>query len=131
VTATMIQPHQLASFYANQLKTQILPFWLKHAPDHECGGYFSCLDRNGSVYEKNKVDILMQGRISWTFARMYNEFEQNPEWLRFARMGIDFVRKYGFREDGRIYYALTREGRPLQNPGIYHWRAPQKLIHEL
>ncbi len=116
----MLQPHDLAAFYETQLRTQIFPFWLRHAADPECGGYFSCLDRDGTVYDPHKVDILMQGRISWTFAWAYNELERNPEWLEFSRRGIDFVRKHGFREDGRIYYALTREGEPLRDPWIYH-----------
>ena len=116
----MLKPSELSAFYADQLRTQILPFWLKHAPDLECGGYFSCLDRDGSVYDPHKVDILMQGRISWTFAWMFNEFEPNPEWLDFSRRGIDFVREHGFRDDGRIYYALTRDGKPLREPWIYH-----------
>jgi len=116
----MIEKHQLSEFYRHQLRSQILPFWLKNAPDREFGGYASCLDRYGNVYDWDKVDILMQGRISWTFSWMYNEFESHQEWLDFARLGVDFVLKHGFREDGRIYYALRRDGRPMQEPSLYH-----------
>jgi N-acylglucosamine 2-epimerase len=49
--------HQLADFYRAQLKEQILPFWLKHSADRECGGYFTCLDRDGSVYDPDQVCI--------------------------------------------------------------------------
>jgi hypothetical protein len=77
----LMKKEALADFYRKQLKTQILPFWLKHAADRECGGYLSCLDRYGNVYDADKVDILMQGRISWTFSWMYNEFERQQEWL--------------------------------------------------
>jgi mannose/cellobiose epimerase-like protein (N-acyl-D-glucosamine 2-epimerase family) len=51
---------------------------------------------------------------------MFNEFERREEWLDFSRLGVDFVLKHGFREDGRIYYALRRDGRPLREPWIYH-----------
>lgn len=34
--------------YKNDLLTDILPFWLKYGIDHENGGYFTCLDRDGS-----------------------------------------------------------------------------------
>lgn len=115
-----MDPSSLSSFYRTQLKEQILPFWLKHAPDTECGGYFSCLDREGRVYDPHKVDILMQGRIAWTYAWMFNEFEPNPAWLEFAQRGVDFLLKHGFREDGRMYYALKRDGTPMRPPSLYH-----------
>ncbi|MCH8158020.1 MAG: AGE family epimerase/isomerase, partial [Nitrospinae bacterium] len=31
-----------------------------------------------------------------------------------ARHGIDFLRKHGFDDDGRMFYAVTRDGRPLR-----------------
>ena len=113
-------PNDLSAFYRDQLETQILPFWLKYASDDACGGYASCLDRKGQVYDYDKIDMLMQGRISWTFAWMYNEFRPEPQWLDFARKGVNFVLKHGFHPSGRIYYGLKRDGRPLSPPGLYH-----------
>lgn len=40
--------------YKNDLLTDILPFWLKYGIDHENGGYFTCLDRDGSLLDTNK-----------------------------------------------------------------------------
>lgn len=37
--------------YKNDLLTDILPFWLKYGIDHENGGYFTCLDRDGSLLD--------------------------------------------------------------------------------
>jgi len=113
-------PSDLSTFYRDQLEVQILPFWLQYAPDEECGGYYSCLDRKGCVYDPDKIDILMQGRIAWTFAWMYNEFRPDPRWLDFAQRGVDFVLKHAFDPSGRIYYGLKRDGRPLFAPGWYH-----------
>ena len=107
---------QLSDFYASQLKEQIAPFWLKHAPDREFGGYFTCLDREGRVYDPDKICMWGAGRIAWTFACLNNEFEPNPAWLDFARIGVDFIRRHGFRSDGRMYYALKRDGAPLAAP---------------
>ncbi len=111
---------ELSNFYRCQIENQVLPFWLRNARDLECGGYFSCLDRYGNVYDADKIDILMQGRISWTFAWMYNEFQPVPEWLEFARAGIDFVLKHGISPGGRIYTGLKRDGTPLRPPSNYH-----------
>jgi N-acylglucosamine 2-epimerase len=40
--------------------------------------------------------------------------EQNPKWLELAKHGIDFIRKYGFDDDGRMYFSVTQDGKPLR-----------------
>ncbi len=40
-----------ASQYKDELLNNVLPFWLQHSKDEENGGYFTCLNRDGSVYE--------------------------------------------------------------------------------
>lgn len=104
----------LKTFYEEALLDDILPFWLKHARDRECGGYHTCLDRDGSVYDYDKLCMWTTGRIIWTYSFLYNEFRREPEWLDMAEWGVDFVQKYGFAPDGTMYYALTRDGRPLE-----------------
>ena len=84
---------QLRDFYKKELLENILPFWLKHVRDRDYGGYHTCLDRDGSVYEYDKLCMWCAGRIVWTYSHMYNELERNPEWLELARCGVDFVRK--------------------------------------
>lgn len=114
------KPADLADFYHHQLEDDILPFWLKHAPDRECGGYFTCLDRDGSVYDPDKLCMWGQGRIAWTFAWLYNEWRKQEEWLEFARLGIDFLTTHAFAPSGRMYYATRRDGAPLQSGADYH-----------
>ncbi|KPK61747.1 MAG: hypothetical protein AMK73_07875, partial [Planctomycetes bacterium SM23_32] len=36
------------------------------------------------------------------------------EWLELARMGCEFLRRHAFDEDGRMFFLLTAEGRPLR-----------------
>ena len=38
---------KLANQYRDEVLENVLPFWLDHSQDHESGGYFSCLDREG------------------------------------------------------------------------------------
>ena len=42
---------KLANQYRDELLDNVLPFWLEHSQDLEFGGYFSCLDREGKVFE--------------------------------------------------------------------------------
>ncbi len=54
----------------------VLPFWLEHSQDKTYGGYFSCLDRDGSVYDTDKF-IWLQGREVWLFSMLCNKVEKN------------------------------------------------------
>jgi N-acylglucosamine 2-epimerase len=42
---------ELAQLYRDTLLHNIIPFWMQHSIDHTNGGYFTCLDRQGQVYE--------------------------------------------------------------------------------
>ena len=103
------------TIYKNELLEKVLPFWLKYSEDKEYGGYFNCLNRDGSVFDTDKF-MWLQGREVWTFATMYNEVEQKPEWLAMAEQGAAFMEKHGRDRDGNWYFSLTREGRPLTQP---------------
>jgi N-acylglucosamine 2-epimerase len=100
-----------AAIYRRDLLERVVPFWLNHALDREHGGYFSCLDRTGAVYDPRKY-VWLQGRAIWMFARLYNELEQRPEWLAAAAHGVDFLRRNARDAEGRVYFSLSPEGRP-------------------
>ena len=97
--------------YRTELFDRVIPFWLKHSPDREHGGYFTCLDCDGSIYDTRKY-VWMHGRAAWTFARLYNTVEKRPEWLEFSRSCVEFLRKHAYTPEGHIYFSLTREGNP-------------------
>jgi N-acylglucosamine 2-epimerase len=100
-----------ATRYERELFERVLPFWLRHSPDPEFGGYFTCLERAGAVYDTRKY-VWLQGRAAWTFSKLYNEVERRPEWLDFARSCVEFLRKHARDPKGRCYFSLTRDGRP-------------------
>lgn len=106
---------QISSRYKRELLENCLPFWLENSQDKEFGGYYSCLNRDGSVYDTDKF-IWLQGREVWMFAMLYNNVEKNQEWLDCAIQGAEFLKKYGHDENGDFYFSLNREGRPLVQP---------------
>ena len=93
----------------------VLPFWLEHSQDKTYGGYFSCLDRDGSVYDTDKF-IWLQGREVWLFSMLCNKVEKRKEWLDCAIQGGEFLRKYGHDGQYDWYFSLTREGKPIIDP---------------
>ncbi|WP_220100648.1 AGE family epimerase/isomerase [Chitinophaga oryzae] len=107
--------HDYAALYRNNLLNDVIPFWMQHSPDKQYGGYFTCLDRAGKVFDTDKF-IWLQCREVWCFAMLYNKVEQKQEWLDMAVQGAEFLRKHGRDKDGSWYFSLTRTGEPLTAP---------------
>jgi len=105
----------LSNLYKDELLENVLPFWLQHSIDKECGGYFSCLERDGKVFDTDKF-IWLQGRQVWMFAMMYNMVEKKQEWLDCAIHGAEFLKKFGHDGNFNWYFSLDRQGNPLVEP---------------
>ena len=106
--------NELAQFYRDGLLNDVLPFWLNHAVDQEFGGIMAALDRDGSLLDTDK-SIWQQGRFTWLLGELYNNVQQNEQWLEVAKANLDFLDKFGFDpEDGRMWFHVTREGRPIR-----------------
>lgn len=112
---TNVDFKQISSRYKRELLENCLPFWLEHSQDKEYGGYFSCLNRDGSVYDTDKF-IWLQGREVWMFAMLYNNVEKNQQWLDCAIQGAEFLKNYGHDENWDFYFSLDRKGNPLVQP---------------
>ena len=101
--------------YEKELLENIIPFWEKNCEDTLYGGYFTCLDRDGTVYDTEKY-MWMQWRIVYMFALFYKDVNKSENYLRLAKQGFDFLTKYGKSPDGTYYFALNREGVPSVAP---------------
>jgi len=103
---------RLTEHYRHTLLEDFVPWWTTHSLDRECGGFYSCLERDGRIYADDKYTWQL-ARQTWMFSRLYNCCEQKPQWLEIARHGADFLIAHGFNQAGRLYFRLTREGKPL------------------
>ncbi len=105
----------LADQYKNALLSDVIPFWETHSIDWEQGGYFTCLDRAGNVYDTDKF-IWLQNRQVWIFSMLYTQLEPCETWLNIATNGANFLAQHGRDADGNWYFALDRVGNPLVQP---------------
>lgn len=105
--------NELLATYRDGLLHDTLPFWMPRAIDREHGGYFTCLDQDGTLLQTDK-SVWFQGRFAWLLATLYNTVERRPEWLEGARQGIEFINRHCFDTDGRMFFWVTREGRALR-----------------
>jgi N-acylglucosamine 2-epimerase len=110
-----MKPDMYAGIYRDNLLNSVIPFWLKHSGDYENGGFFTCLDAYGNVYDTDKF-MWLQCRQIWCFSMLYNKVEQKQEWLDFAVHGADFALKHGRDAAGNWYFSLDKTGSPLVQP---------------
>ena len=99
--------------YRNDLVNNIMPFWMRNGLDRVNGGVYTCLDRDGSLIDSTK-SVWFQGRFAFVCSFAYNNVDKNPEWLAAAKSTIDFIENHCFDTDGRMYFEVTAEGKPLR-----------------
>ncbi|MBU0928866.1 MAG: AGE family epimerase/isomerase, partial [Spirochaetes bacterium] len=94
------------------LRDDILPFWLRHGLDRQHGGMLTALGRRGELLDDDK-SVWFQGRSAWTYASAYLDFEPRPEYLEAAASCVGFLERHCFDSDGRMFFRVTRDGRPV------------------
>lgn len=109
---------QKRDFYYSQLVEDTVPFWFPRSYDTEYGGYLLMRDQDGTLIDDDKA-VWIQGRAAWLLSTLYNTVEQKQEWLDGAKLGIDFLLKHCFDEDGQMFFHVTREGKPIRKRRYY------------
>jgi len=104
-----------ARLYKEALLQDVIPFWENYSLDYSNGGYFSCLDREGTVYDTDKF-IWLQGRQTWIFSMLHKKLGLKNDWLNTSKLGVDFLLNHGRSKSGDFYFATTAAGAPLVKP---------------
>ncbi|HEV2478672.1 MAG TPA: AGE family epimerase/isomerase [Puia sp.] len=104
---------QLAQFYRRRLVDNTVPFWFPRSFDREHGGFLLMRDADGSLIDDDKA-VWIQGRATWLLSTLYHTVAPRPEWLDGANLGYEFLGKHCFDTDGRMFFHVTRDGRPLR-----------------
>lgn len=95
-----------AGLYKDALLLDVIPFWECYSMDKKNGGYFTCLDREGTIYDTDKF-IWLQARQAWVFSMLYNELDPRKGWLETAKLGIEFLIEHGMAKSGDFYFAVN------------------------
>ncbi len=104
---------EIKELFTDELINSCIPFWLKNGIDTEFGGIINCLDREGKVYSSDK-SVWMQGRCGWMFSYLYNNIKKDKKYLEIAKSCIDFAKTHCIDTDGRMFFTVTRDGKPLR-----------------
>jgi len=109
---------ELLAGYRDSLLKDTLPFWIEHAVDRVDGGFHTFLDREGNVFDTDK-GMWPQCRFTWILATLARELgKTDPDTAQkygeLAAHGIEFIKSRGFDDDGRMFFHVTHDGRPLR-----------------
>jgi mannose/cellobiose epimerase-like protein (N-acyl-D-glucosamine 2-epimerase family) len=116
--------------YEMELLESVIPFWTRHSPDRVNGGFWNCLDRDGSPYDTTKYGWL-QGRQVWMLAKLYRTTRAPEDWEAFLRTDAYAFSHFPDPEHGEVTHRF--KGGPYK--GCFHapralwlcWRLLQKL----
>jgi cellobiose epimerase len=102
----------LATRAEDELKTDILPFWIKHTPDRERGGFFGLITNDLKVYKDAPRGMLLTARILWTYSAAYRRY-QDPQYLEMARWAYaDLEARFWDKVNSGYFWTISADGTP-------------------
>jgi len=105
--------YELIKTYRDGLLKDVLPFWINHSVDEDFGGFMFSLNQDGTIIDTDK-GMWQTCRFTWLLAHLYNHVEKKSLWLKLAEHGINFIQKFGFDKNGRMFFHVTRDGKPVR-----------------
>ena len=111
---------RLYGFYSNELKNNILSFWLQRCEDRQFGGYLNCFDNKGEKLVSYDKYTWSQGRFMWIFSKLAStaaplfDRAERENFLRLAENGYVFLRDHCLMgpDDWRCVFLMNRDGSP-------------------
>lgn len=103
----------LANRAERELRDNILPYWLAHAPAAGRGGFIGFVDDRGRPRPDAPRAALMTCRILWTFSAAHRH-QADPAHLEMARRAWrDLTETFTDPDHGGLFWTATAAGRPL------------------
>ena len=98
-----------------ELKTNILGFWIKHAVDEKNGGFVGKIGSDMTVEPDADKGLVLNARILWTFATAYRVYREEA----YRRMADRAYEELGnrFRDPQHVglYWMVDVSGHPVQD----------------
>jgi cellobiose epimerase len=105
----------LASSTEQELRGDILPFWMKYTRNPANGGYYGLIKADMTVKKDAYRGALLTSRILWTFSAAYRSYH-DPAYLEMATFAYrDLMDHFRDTESGGIFWTITADGKPLDS----------------
>jgi len=76
-----------------ELRTNILPFWLKHAVDEQYGGFRGQIANDLTVDPQASKGLILNARILWTFSKAFSVYGEEI-YRQTARRAYDYIAQH-------------------------------------
>ncbi|GBE27998.1 cellobiose 2-epimerase [bacterium BMS3Bbin03] len=95
---------------AEELRNNIIPFWIKYSPDRENGGFYGRITNNNAAKKDAPKSLILNARILWTFSAIH-KFRGSDRCLELAHRAYDYLKdKFFDRKYGGAFWLLNSEG---------------------
>jgi mannobiose 2-epimerase len=96
-----------------ELISNILPFWITFAPDHENGGFYGGLTDDHTIHNEIPRTAVTCARILWTFSHAYLIYKKE-EYRAIADIAFDYlITAFWDNDYGGIYWSVDLHGNPI------------------
>jgi mannobiose 2-epimerase len=97
-----------------ELRSNILPFWVKHTVDDQYGGFRGQISNDLTIDPLAPKGLILNARILWTFSKAYSVYH-NEVYLEMAHRAFDYITRYFWdTESGGVFWMADYLGRPLE-----------------
>lgn len=100
---------ELGAQAEQELKRNILPFWLAHAPEPSGPGFVPELSESLRIQKEQDRGALLTSRILWTFSESYRRYP-DPSYLAMAQRAFRDLARFEDRELGGYVWSLRPDG---------------------
>lgn len=111
------------SQFESELTNNILPYWIKTAPDDENGGFFGAVYHDGRVDNDMPRTAVTCARILWTFSHAYRKYEKE-EFLQIAVRAHNYLDSTFWDKDHQgLFWSVDKHGNPVSDHKQYYAQA--------
>ncbi len=94
-----------------ELRNNILEFWIKHSVDNENGGFYGFISDDLKIDKKHERASVLYSRILWTYSTAYRIYK-DEKYLAMADRAYDYIVRYFIDSQySGVYWLLDYNGK--------------------
>jgi cellobiose epimerase len=98
-----------------ELRSNILPFWLKYAVDDQYGGFRGQIANDLTIDPLAHKGLILNARILWTFSKAFSVYREEI-YMQTARRAYDYVmRHFWDTAFNGVFWMVDYLGRPVES----------------